>query len=456
MCQISNIVNRGQMRWCDGLQQVYQRQRGTLTPGTPPYTGITAVQQTEVFSYDETGNWLSDYNNTGGPGGTVLSQSRTHNMANEIVSVAQPPGVIQPLYDPAGNSTTVPQPDNWAAAHTLKWDAWNRLAEVTTAGTTYQYDALFRRIVVKVGTAPYDYYYTDQWQVSEVYDGNTLGWRAFWGLRDLNDLIKRDGVAALGTSLYGLRGKLNFVAVTDNAGAVNLRITYNTFGQARYLTSTFAAGTNAYAWNYLFHGYEWDAQSGFLNVRFRTYHPTLGRWLSRDPIGEEGGLNLYRMVENNPTNAFDELGLRAQFLILPCNQTGPDDCSKANPEAPPMCHYECKCPFPYQPTQRTRLDGCDRFVTITCSLPDPPKKQLHPKEEKKRSNSPSPAPTPPSWEWTPETGGRFVRGLGLAAVAGATIALIAGGPVTAVALLSIGLFGMFSNPRNDQNDNHFL
>ncbi len=42
---------------------------------------------------------------------------------------------------------------------------------------------------------------------------------------------------------------------------------------------------------------------------YRYYHTNLGRWLSRDPIGEEGGLNLYSFVGNIPLNAIDQFGL---------------------------------------------------------------------------------------------------------------------------------------------------
>ena len=41
----------------------------------------------------------------------------------------------------------------------------------------------------------------------------------------------------------------------------------------------------------------------------RFYSPGLGRWINRDPIAEAGGLNLYAMVHNNPTNAVDGRGL---------------------------------------------------------------------------------------------------------------------------------------------------
>jgi RHS repeat-associated protein len=42
---------------------------------------------------------------------------------------------------------------------------------------------------------------------------------------------------------------------------------------------------------------------------YRAYDPELGRWISRDPIKEDGGVNLYAYVENNPVNFTDSTGL---------------------------------------------------------------------------------------------------------------------------------------------------
>jgi hypothetical protein len=39
------------------------------------------------------------------------------------------------------------------------------------------------------------------------------------------------------------------------------------------------------------------------------YNTSTGRWLSRDPISEKGGLNVYGYVMNQPTDAVDTLGL---------------------------------------------------------------------------------------------------------------------------------------------------
>jgi len=56
------------------------------------------------------------------------------------------------------------------------------------------------------------------------------------------------------------------------------------------------------------HGYD-ETASGMFFYGFRYYDPVTGRWPSRDPIGERGGLNLYGMVGNDPANWTDILGL---------------------------------------------------------------------------------------------------------------------------------------------------
>jgi RHS repeat-associated protein len=52
-----------------------------------------------------------------------------------------------------------------------------------------------------------------------------------------------------------------------------------------------------------------DTETDFVYYGYRYYSPALGRWLSRDPIEEQGGLNLYGFVNNDPVNGVDVLGL---------------------------------------------------------------------------------------------------------------------------------------------------
>ena len=47
---------------------------------------------------------------------------------------------------------------------------------------------------------------------------------------------------------------------------------------------------------------------------YRYYDPVTGRWPSRDPIGERGGVNLYGFVGNDVVNRWDYLGLRWKAL----------------------------------------------------------------------------------------------------------------------------------------------
>src|SRR5205085_11613852 len=59
--------------------------------------------------------------------------------------------------------------------------------------------------------------------------------------------------------------------------------------------------------------------SGLPHYPFRAYSPDLARFLSQDPIGELGGINLYDSFLNSPVNGVDPLGLE----IYPKGYTGP-------------------------------------------------------------------------------------------------------------------------------------
>lgn len=90
----------------------------TIRPASvtsPNYTGITNLQQKEMRSFDETGNWLSDYTTS-----PALNQTRTHNKANETINLTGPTTVIGPMHSAVGNMTTLPQPGAWTTSCALK------------------------------------------------------------------------------------------------------------------------------------------------------------------------------------------------------------------------------------------------------------------------------------------------------------------------------------------------
>ncbi len=59
-----------------------------------------------------------------------------------------------------------------------------------------------------------------------------------------------------------------------------------------------------------------DGETGFYYYGFRFYNPELKRWLNRDPIGEEGGVNLYGFCGNNGASQIDSLGENVSNLEI--------------------------------------------------------------------------------------------------------------------------------------------
>jgi len=79
------------------------------------------------------------------------------------------------------------------------------------------------------------------------------------------------------------------------------RYSYDVFGEPN---TTSSIGNP-----YMFTGRRYDIETGLYYYRARYYKPEIGRFLQTDPIGYEGGLNLYAYVQNNPVMFTDPLGL---------------------------------------------------------------------------------------------------------------------------------------------------
>ncbi len=69
-------------------------------------------------------------------------------------------------------------------------------------------------------------------------------------------------------------------------------------------------------------GYYTDVESGILLLTHRYLDPATGRFLTRDPIGMDGGVNLYEYVGNNPVNEDDPSGYQTQYRYKPPKYAG--------------------------------------------------------------------------------------------------------------------------------------
>jgi RHS repeat-associated protein len=122
------------------------------------------------------------------------------------------------------------------------------------------------------------------------------------------------------TLYYTTDANWNVTGLVDTGGQVVERYSYTPYGEVSVLTSDWQPVTNnqsAYDNQILYAGYRFDAESGLYQVRNRYYHPTLGRFANRDPIGYAGGANLYGYCGESPTGATDAMGLRGPWTSSP-------------------------------------------------------------------------------------------------------------------------------------------
>jgi RHS repeat-associated protein len=110
---------------------------------------------------------------------------------------------------------------------------------------------------------------------------------------------------------YLTDGNFNVTALAGTDGAVLERYAYDAYGQPRVYDPDWSPRIygSSYANAILFCGYFRDAETGLYHVRHRYYHPGLGRWLSRDPIGYVDGMNVYEYCAGMPTCWIDLAGL---------------------------------------------------------------------------------------------------------------------------------------------------
>ena len=226
-------------------------------------------------------------------------------------------------YDADGNMTN---DGRW----TFTWDAENRLVSMQAISTVpsgakkkldFAYDYQGRRIQKVVSTwigtnyvaQSTNKFLYDGWNLSAELNGTNGVVRAYlWGLDLSGSMQGAGGVSGL-LAIKPAGANPLFVAYDGNGNVTSLidattgttmgNFEYGPFGETIRLTPN-ANNQSPFRFSTKYT----DDESDFVYYGFRFYNPSMGRWLSRDPIAEQGGTNLYGFLINNSLNAFDLLG----------------------------------------------------------------------------------------------------------------------------------------------------
>ena len=307
-CNCLEKINPGQM-----MEQIYTHDsNGNITDITA--TNVSWLSQSFVYdelnrlesatglygtidySYDKVGNRLTRA--VGGQTDTYSYVSGT-NRLDQITG----PNAADFDYDLNGNITGID-------LRTLVYNQNNRLVRVQEGANVlgeYTYNGMGQRVRKEAGGAATIFHYD--------FDGNLIaeslpdGTMAFEYLYMGGNRIAMADVSSGNLYYYNNNYLGTPLLMTDSSGNVVWDADYQPFGGADVNTNSSVVN------NFRFAGQSYDEETGLHYNYHRYYSLKTGRYLTPDPIGLQGGINLYTYASNNPINRIDPLGLAEYFIM---------------------------------------------------------------------------------------------------------------------------------------------
>lgn len=278
---------------------------------------------TQYYHYDTVGNIQRMQHNANG--GNLTRHYRYADDSNRLARTwtgGESTNAIDYRYDTHGSMQNL---DRTLDDFSLRWDTRDMIRSVNLGGggwAWYQYDAQKQRTRKRIeqlngGNTVEERLYLDGMELYRRWNGDNLVEEIethHLFLDDQRALIVEDVIRTDNTDLpaavlyrYQYSNHLGSVGLELNAaGEVISYEEYHPYGTTAYQARN--AVIHAKAKRYRYTGMERDEETGLSYHTARYYAPWLGRWGSCDPIGVEGGMNLYLFSLNSPTNLQDKNG----------------------------------------------------------------------------------------------------------------------------------------------------
>ena len=264
--------------------------------GLDRLTGFDGVGASQRFQYDANGNRTQ----------LMLGNAVYNNLidpaSNRLASTTGPGPARRNSYDTSGALTS---------DGTLRYgyDAAGRLASAATAVgmVSYRYNGLGQRVAKTVANVTTYYVYDEAGRLLGEYDNAGV---------PLQETVYFEGhpVAVIKPSprpalYYVYPDHLGTPRVITRAADQAMVWRWDNaapFGEDQPDESP--AKLEKFSYNLRFPGQLYDRETNTHYNYFRDYDPQLGRYVQSDPIGLDGGTNLYAYVGNHPTNSVDPTG----------------------------------------------------------------------------------------------------------------------------------------------------
>ena len=301
-------------------------------------TAANALRKYEQdYQYDSVGNIKKMHHSAG-----LGTWTRTYQYAldsNRLTGTDtdNPLMAIAYGYDTHGNMLNLA---NVSPSQHLQWDHRDMIRSINLGGggtAYYQYDdskqRTRKRIVNRNDTGYWERIYLGGYELYRRYNVANLATpvEEIESLHLLegeqrvllvDDVITTDRTHANGTpfrtgpiSRYQYSNQLGSACLElDHQSGVISYEEYHPYGTSAY--RAMKSGTEAPPKRYRYTGIERDEESGLGYHTASYYAPWLGRWVSGDPIGVEGGLDLYVYAKNAPIVYVDPSGAAVPFIVL--------------------------------------------------------------------------------------------------------------------------------------------